>query len=74
MLHANQEKCLIHEDRCAEGFVLCQCRGCPLRGLQATPDLKAHQDRFLSNGWQRADAKDMTTIYRAYLDPAEKRR
>ncbi|KAK9914942.1 hypothetical protein WJX75_002652 [Coccomyxa subellipsoidea] len=51
-----------------------ECRGCPLRGLQATPDLKAHQDRFLSNGWQRADAKDMTTIYRAYLDPAEKRR
>ncbi|EIE22490.1 leucine carboxyl methyltransferase family protein [Coccomyxa subellipsoidea C-169] len=51
-----------------------ESRGCPLRGLQATPDLKAHQDRFLNNGWQRADAKDMTTIYRAYLDPAEKRR
>ncbi|BDA43511.1 tRNA wybutosine-synthesizing protein 4 [Coccomyxa sp. Obi] len=51
-----------------------ECRGCPLRGIQATPDLGAHQRRFLNNGWQRADAKDMSTIYRAYLDPAEKRR
>ena len=51
-----------------------QARGCPLKGIRATPDLAAHMRRFTGNGWQRAAARDMSAIYRACLDPAEKRR
>lgn len=51
-----------------------QARGCPLKGIAVTSDLAAHIRRFTGNGWQRADAKDMSTIYRLHLDPAEKKR
>jgi hypothetical protein len=51
-----------------------QVRGCPLRGIQATPDLAAHMQRFTGNGWQRAEARDMSAVYRGCLDPGEKRR
>lgn len=51
-----------------------QSRGCPLRGLPATPTLEAHKQRFVSNGWEKAEALDLDTIYKDYLDPAEKRR
>lgn len=48
-----------------------QARGCGLRGLRATPSLQAHKKRFTNNGWTRADAWDMDTIYRKFLDPKE---
>ncbi|CAL5221350.1 g3526 [Coccomyxa viridis] len=51
-----------------------EARGCPLKGIAVTSDLAAHIRRFTGNGWQRADAKDMSTIYRLHLDPAEKKR
>lgn len=51
-----------------------QARGCPLKGISVTSNLAAHIRRFTDNGWQRADAKDMSTIYKLHLDPAEKRR
>ena len=51
-----------------------QARGCPLRGIWATPDLAAHMQRFTCNGWQRAEARDMSAIHRGCLDPGEKRR
>lgn len=51
-----------------------ECRGCPLKGLHATPTLEAHKARFLNNHWQRAMAADMDTIYQQHLDPADKRR
>ncbi len=51
-----------------------QARGCPLVGLTATPDLEAHRRRFLDNGWTRADARDMLTVYRHHIDPADRRR
>ena len=54
--------------------VLLQSRGCPLRGLPATPTLEAHKQRYLTNSWEKADALDLDTIYKDYLDPAEKRR
>ena len=51
-----------------------QARGCPLRGIHATPDLAAHMRRFTDNGWARTEAESMSTVYRTCLDPAEKRR
>ena len=51
-----------------------QARGCPLIGLPATPDLAAHVKRFTDNGWERADAKDMYTIYNRYIDAQDRRR
>jgi tRNA wybutosine-synthesizing protein 4 len=51
-----------------------EARGCPLKGLHATPDLKSHRQRFLSNGWQWAEAEDMDTIYKYHLDPVDKGR
>lgn len=51
-----------------------QCRGCPLRGLHATPSLDAHEQRLTSNNWSRARAVDLNTIYQQHIHPAEKRR
>ena len=51
-----------------------QSRGCPLQGLHATPTLEAHQRRFTSNGWTRASAVDLDTVYRLHIDPVDKRR
>ena len=55
-------------------IILLQARGCPLKGIAVTSDIAAHIRRFTDNGWQEADAKDMSTIYKFHLDPAEKRR
>jgi hypothetical protein len=54
--------------------MLVQARGCPLKGISVTRDLASHIRRFTDNAWQRADAKDMSTIYKHHLDPVEKRR
>lgn len=51
-----------------------QRRGCPLLGLHATPSLDAHERRLTGNGWSRARATDLDTVYRHHIDPAEKRR
>ncbi|KAK9830157.1 hypothetical protein WJX72_010045 [[Myrmecia] bisecta] len=51
-----------------------ESRGCPLLGIRGTPSLESHVARFRNNGWQRAEAKDMNTIYRDHLDPQDKRR
>lgn len=51
-----------------------QGRGCPLRGLPATPDLQSQCRRFTDNGWKHADARDMATVYRTHLDPADRLR
>ena len=51
-----------------------QRRGCPLRGLHATPSLQAHEHRFIHNCWSQAHATDLDTIYRQHIDPADKRR
>ena len=51
-----------------------QSRGCPLKGLPSTPTLEAHRQRFLTNGWEKADAVDLDTIYKHHLDPQDKRR
>lgn len=55
-------------------FTFLQSRGCPLKGLPATPTLEAHQQRFLTNGWEEASALDLDTIYKDHLDPLDKRR
>lgn len=51
-----------------------ESRGCPLKGLRSTPTLEAHRQRFLTAGWQYAEANALDTIYRNYLDPADKQR
>lgn len=51
-----------------------QSRGCPLKGLRGTPDLKAHRRRFTANGWQRAEALDMDTVHRCHIDPVDRQR
>lgn len=58
---------------CEPSFVL-QGRGCPLKGLPSTPTLEAHQHRFLTNGWEKAHAVDLDTIYKQHIDPQDKRR
>lgn len=59
-------------------FIIAACllkvRGCGLQGLRATPTLNAHKNRFTSNGWSRAHAWDMDTIYRKFLDKREQAR
>lgn len=51
-----------------------ESRGCPLRGISATPTLDAHKQRMTVNGWRHADAWDMHSLYCSYLDPADKAR
>lgn len=51
-----------------------ESRGCPLKGLPATPTLDAHCDRFVAGGWQRSAALDMDRIYLHWLDAADKTR
>lgn len=71
-----------HAQEAALGFVaslsqhtlVLQSRGCPLRGLPSTPTLEAHRQRFLTNGWEKAHAVDLDTIYKQYIDPQDKRR
>jgi tRNA wybutosine-synthesizing protein 4 len=38
-------------------------RGCPLRGVHATPTPEAHCMRMRDNGWATATCHDMDTIY-----------
>eukprot|EP01025_Chloroclados_australasicus_P045242 TRINITY_DN4939_c0_g1_i5.p2 TRINITY_DN4939_c0_g1~~TRINITY_DN4939_c0_g1_i5.p2 ORF type:complete len:332 (-),score=32.89 TRINITY_DN4939_c0_g1_i5:253-1248(-) len=49
-------------------------RGCPLRGLKATPTTQAHIERLIDNGWQRGFCKDMDRIYREVLDKNDRKR
>lgn len=49
-----------------------QSRGCPLKGLPSTPTLEAHRQRFLTNGWEKAHAVDLDTIYKQHIDPQDK--
>eukprot|EP00891_Asterochloris_glomerata_P002981 jgi/Astpho2/2981/fgenesh1_pm.00051_%23_4_t len=51
-----------------------ESRGCPLRGIRGTKDLAAQKQRFLDNGWQRAEALDMHTVYGRHVDPLQRRR
>ena len=51
-----------------------QSRGCPLLGIYGTPDLAAHEQRFLQNGWHTACARDMNAIYTKHIDPADRQR
>ena len=57
----------------SSGFCM-QSRGCPLKGLPSTPTLEAHRQRFLNNGWEKAEAVDLDTIYKYHLDAQDKRR
>lgn len=49
-------------------------RGCPLKGIHATPDLQAQQRRFKEGGWDRGEALGMDTVYKECLDEEERRR
>mmetsp|Transcript_10523 Transcript_10523/g.27052 ORF Transcript_10523/g.27052 Transcript_10523/m.27052 type:complete len:306 (+) Transcript_10523:53-970(+) len=40
-----------------------ETRGCPLRGLEGCPDLKAQESRFQDAGWQPRPAKDMNAVF-----------
>ncbi|GLC52824.1 hypothetical protein PLESTB_000672500 [Pleodorina starrii] len=51
-----------------------EMRGCPLKGLPATPTLAAHCARLRDAGWGWADARDMDSLYRTFLDPRDKAR
>ncbi|GFR41708.1 hypothetical protein Agub_g2458 [Astrephomene gubernaculifera] len=51
-----------------------ELRGCPLRGLHATPTLQSHCQRLLRNGWGWADARDMDELYRRFLAAGERAR
>uniref|UniRef100_A0A7S1SVC4 Leucine carboxyl methyltransferase 1 homolog n=1 Tax=Tetraselmis chuii TaxID=63592 RepID=A0A7S1SVC4_9CHLO len=51
-----------------------ESRGCPLKGIEATPTLEAHKERFLRAGWDRAEAFSMDHIYRDFLDKSDLRR
>ena len=51
-----------------------QSRGCPLLGIHGTPDLEAHEQRFLQNGWHTACARDMNAVYTKHIDPADRQR
>ncbi len=51
-----------------------QERGCPLHGIHGTPDLAAHEHRFLQNGWTTACARDMNAVYNKHIDPSDRRR
>jgi len=51
-----------------------ESRGCPLKGIEATPTLEAHRQRFLRAGWGRAESLSMDAIYRDFLDKADLRR
>ncbi|EFJ47079.1 hypothetical protein VOLCADRAFT_81666 [Volvox carteri f. nagariensis] len=51
-----------------------EMRGCPLRGLPATPSLAAHCARLMDGGWAWADARDMDTLYRTFLESQDKAR
>jgi len=41
-----------------------ETRGCPLLGLEATPDLVAQRERYLGAGWSASGALDMNDVYR----------
>ncbi|KAG2452241.1 hypothetical protein HYH02_003268 [Chlamydomonas schloesseri] len=49
-------------------------RGCPLKGLPATPSLQAHCGRLTAGGWAAADARSMDTLYQTFLPPEERQR
>lgn len=51
-----------------------QSRGCPLLGIHGTPDLEAHEQRFLQSGWHTACARDMNAVYNKHIDPADRQR
>eukprot|EP01023_Acetabularia_acetabulum_P013416 TRINITY_DN16453_c0_g1_i2.p1 TRINITY_DN16453_c0_g1~~TRINITY_DN16453_c0_g1_i2.p1 ORF type:complete len:193 (-),score=21.85 TRINITY_DN16453_c0_g1_i2:53-631(-) len=47
-------------------------RGCPLRGLKATPTIQAHIQRLTDNNWRNAFCKDMDSIYREIIERVER--
>uniref|UniRef100_A0A061SKM0 Leucine carboxyl methyltransferase 1 homolog n=1 Tax=Tetraselmis sp. GSL018 TaxID=582737 RepID=A0A061SKM0_9CHLO len=51
-----------------------ESRGCPLKGIQSTPSLEAQKHRFISSGWQKAEAFSMDAIYRDFLPKQDLRR
>ncbi|GIL80746.1 hypothetical protein Vretimale_9150 [Volvox reticuliferus] len=51
-----------------------EMRGCPLKGLPATPTLAAHCARLTGGGWSWAEARDMDHLYRTFLDANDKAR
>ncbi|KXZ50455.1 hypothetical protein GPECTOR_16g629 [Gonium pectorale] len=51
-----------------------EMRGCPLKGLPATPTLEAHRARLTGAGWSWADARDMDELYRTFVDVADRAR
>ncbi|EFN56319.1 hypothetical protein CHLNCDRAFT_22266 [Chlorella variabilis] len=51
-----------------------ESRGCALLGIEATPTLEAHQQRFTDCGWHRAEAHTMDHVYSRCIDPQDKRR
>lgn len=40
-----------------------KARGCTLEGIAPCRDLESQKSRFISSGWQGADAVDMQTVY-----------
>ncbi|GLI70953.1 hypothetical protein VaNZ11_016052 [Volvox africanus] len=49
-----------------------EMRGCPLKGLPATPTLTAHCARLTDGGWNWAEARDMDHLYRTFLNAKDK--
>lgn len=52
----------------------CQAKGYPVEGILGTPTLAAQCERLRAAGWSGAFAADMNTVYRRWLDPADRRR
>lgn len=46
-------------------------RNIELRGIHAYPDLESQRSRFLSRGWNHAEAIDIDEIHDSHIDPKE---
>jgi tRNA wybutosine-synthesizing protein 4 len=40
-----------------------EVRGCPLRGLDECPTLRAQESRFEATGWKSRPARDMNSVF-----------